>query len=327
MMKNVKAIRIDDFGGPEVMQWREVAVGDPGPGEVLLRHTAIGLNFIDTYHRSGLYPLELPSGLGTEAAGIVVAVGPGVDTVAVDDRVAYVGVPPDAYSQARLFPADRLVRLPDGIADEVAAASMLKGLTAWYLLRRSYRVKAGDSVLLYAAAGGVGSIASQWAKSLGVNVIGVVGSEAKAELALAQGCAHVVRMGADDFVDEVRALSDGEGVAAVYDSIGKDTFFQSLDCLRPHGTMVSFGNATGAVEPFAPLELARRGSLFLTRPVVFDFLTPRHALEQAATQLFERLLEGDVRVAVNQSFPLQDAAEAHRALESRNTTGSTVLVP
>jgi NADPH2:quinone reductase len=326
-MNKVEAIRIDEFGGPEVMQWREVAVAEPGPGEVLLRHTAVGLNFIDTYHRSGLYPLDLPSGLGSEAAGIVEVLGPDVDTLAPGDRVAYVGLPPDAYSQARVFPADQLVRLPDGVSDETAAAGMLKGLTAWYLLRRSYRVQAGDYVLLYAAAGGVGSIATQWAQSLGVKVIGVVSTDAKAEIALKNGCAHIVRADAAEFVSEVKALTGGAGVAAAYDSIGRDTFFQSLDCLRPHGTMVSFGNASGAVEPFSPLELARRGSLFLTRPVVFSFLTPRTALEEATAELFEKLLAGDVRIPVSQRYPLRKVAEAHRALEARQTTGSTILLP
>ncbi|MGI9309559.1 MAG: quinone oxidoreductase family protein [Gammaproteobacteria bacterium] len=326
-MKKIQAIRIDKFGGPEVMDWREIEVAEPGPGEVLLRHTAVGLNFIDTYHRSGLYPLELPSGLGTEAAGVVEACGPDVDHFKPGDRVTYVGMPPDAYSQARVFSADRLVQLPDEIADQTAAAGMLKGLMAWYLLHRSYPVSAGDTVLLYAAAGGVGSITTQWACSLGVKVIGVVSTDAKADLATQLGCAHIVRSDSKDFLAEVKSLTGGEGVAAVYDSIGRDTFYQSLDCLRPHGTMVSYGNATGAVEPFSPLELARRGSLFLTRPVVFDFLTPRQALEDATMQLFDRLLAGDITITVNQKVPLQQAADAHRALESRATTGSTVLLP
>jgi NADPH2:quinone reductase len=322
-----KAIRIDEFGGPEVMEWREVEVPPPEHGTALIRHEAVGLNFIDTYHRSGLYPLELPAGLGTEAAGIVEAVGNGVDDVCVGDRVAYAGLPPGAYAERRVFPADRLVRIPDAISTQVAAAAMLKGLTAWYLLRRSYRLQAGDPVLLYAAAGGVGLIASQWAASLGGEVIGVVSTDEKAALAQEAGCKQVVRADEPDFVDRVRDLTDGQGVAAVYDSIGKDTFFQSLDCLRPHGTMVTYGNASGAVEPFSPLELARRGSLFLTRPVLFDFLRERADLELATSELFGRIENGTINIRINQTYPLRDAMQAHIDLESRRTTGSTVLLP
>ncbi|MEJ2602140.1 MAG: quinone oxidoreductase [Gammaproteobacteria bacterium] len=322
-----RAIRIEEFGGPEVLQWQEVELGEPGPGEVRLRHSAVGLNFIDTYHRSGLYPLELPSGLGSEAAGVVDAVGPGVEGLEVGQRVAYTGRPPDAYSEARLVPADILVPLPAEIGDETAAAAMLKGLTAWYLLKRSYPVRAGDTVLLHAAAGGVGLIAVQWAKRLGATVIGTVSTEAKAELARAHGCDHIVMADHGDLAGEVRRLTGGEGVAAAYDSVGRDTFYASLDSLRPHGVMVSFGNASGPVEPFAPLELAKRGSLYVTRPVLFDFVSTREALLAAAAELFDVIREGAVRIEVNQRYPLAEAARAHRDLEARRTTGSTVLLP
>ena len=322
-----KAVLIDTFGGPEVMQWRDVDVPAPQTGEVLVRHTAVGLNFIDTYHRSGLYPLELPAGIGTEAAGVVEAVGPGVHGFEPGDRVAWLGVPPGAYAQLRVYPADRLVHLPGTIDDRTAAASLLKGLTAWYLLHRSYPARTDDPVLLYAAAGGVGSITAQWAHSLGVRVIGVAGTQAKAERALGHGCEHVVLADEPDFVQRVRDLSGGEGVAAVYDSVGRDTFFQSLDCLRPHGTMVTYGNATGPVDPFSPMELARRGSLFVTRPVVFDFIRTRAELEQATSALFDAIESGAIRPAVDQTWPLSEAAQAHRDLEARRTTGSTVLLP
>jgi len=326
-MTMVKAIMIDEFGGPEVLDWRDVEVGQPGPGEALLRQEAVGLNFIDTYHRSGLYPLDLPHGIGIEAAGVVTAVGAGVDIVNVGDRVAYLGLPPGAYAQQRLFPADRLVSLPDTISFETAAASMVKGLTAWCLVRRSYPVRAGDTVLLYAAAGGVGLVTGQWAASLGARVIGVVSTDAKAALARENGCAEIVRSDDPDFVATVRGLTDGQGVHAVYDSTGNDTFYQSLDCLRPHGTMVTFGNATGAVEPFSPMELAKRGSLFVTRPLVFSFVTTRADLEDAANELFAMVESGRIRIQVNQTCPLRDAARAHADLEARRTTGSTVLIP
>jgi NADPH2:quinone reductase len=323
----VKAIRVEEFGGPEQMRWLDVELTAPGPGEAQVRHTAIGLNFIDTYHRSGLYPLDLPTGLGTEAAGVVEAVGPQVSGLAPGDRVAWLGLPPGSYAQARNYPAERLVALPEGIDDQTAAASLLKGLTAWYLLHRSYPVKPGDAVLLYAAAGGVGQIAAQWGTSLGARMIGVVGSEEKAVVARERGCADVVLSNAEDFVGEVRALTGGEGVAGVYDSVGRDTFFQSLDCLRPHGTMVSYGNATGPVEPFSPMELAKRGSLFLTRPAVFDFIRTREELVTATGELFAAILSGAVKIQVNQTYPLAEAAQAHRDLEARRTTGSTLLLP
>ena len=322
-----KAIRVEAFGGPEQMQWLDVELAEPGAGEARVRHTAVGLNFIDTYHRSGLYPLDLPTGLGTEAAGVVESVGPGVTRLAPGDRVAWLGLPPGAYAEARNYPAERLVTLPEGIDEQTAAASLLKGLTAWYLLHRSYPVKPGDWVLLYAAAGGVGQIAAQWGRSLGARMIGVVGNDEKARIARERGCEAVVLSNAQNFVGEVRDLTGGEGVAGVYDSVGRDTFFQSLDCLRAHGTMVSYGNATGPVDPFSPMELAKRGSLFLTRPAVFDFIRTREELESATGELFAAILSGAFEVKVNQTYPLSEAARAHRDLEGRRTTGSTLLLP
>ncbi len=322
----VKAIRISEFGGPEVLEWRDVDLPPPGPGEVRLRHTAIGLNFIDTYHRSGLYPLDLPSGLGSEAAGVVEAVGEGVEGLQPGQHVVYTGRPPDAYSEARNINASMLVPLPAGVSDEIAAASLLKGLTAWYLLKRSYAVRSGDTVLLHAAAGGVGLIAAQWAKHLGARVIGTVSTSEKSALARAHGCDEIVMADAD-LAAEVRSLTDGAGVAAVYDSVGRDTFYASLDCLRPHGVMVSFGNASGPVEPFSPLELAKRGSLYVTRPVLFDFISTRESLLAAAAELFAVISTGIVKVEINQRYPLREAATAHRDLEARRTTGSTLLMP
>lgn len=320
------AIRINEYGGPDVLQLVEVEVPELGPGEARVRHTAIGLNFIDTYHRSGLYPGALPSGLGSEAAGIVEAVGDHVTDVKVGDRVVYTGMPADSYSEVRNFPAARLVQIPEGVSDEQAAATLLKGLTAWYLLHHSYPVKPGDNVLLYAAAGGVGLLAAQWARHLGVRVIGVVSTEEKAALARANGCAEVI-MANDDVPACVREMTAGVGVAAVYDSVGKDTFMASLDCLRPHGVMVTFGNASGPVAPFAPAELAKRHSLYVTRPVLFDFVTTRPQLLEACGKLFEVLGNGAVKVSINQRYSLRDAATAHRDLEARKTSGSTILVP
>jgi NADPH2:quinone reductase len=322
-----KAIRIHRFGGPEVLEFETVELPEPAQGEARVRHSAIGLNFIDTYHRSGLYPVDLPSGLGSEAAGAVEAVGPDVTGVRPGDRVVYTGRPADAYAEARNFPAARLVPIPQDVTDEQAAAGFLKGLTAWYLLRQSYRVQPGDPVVLYAAAGGVGSLASQWANHLGATVIGIVSTKEKAALARAQGCRHVVLSGEGDAVAEVRRLSGGEGVAAVYDSVGRDTFFDSLDMLRPHGVMVSFGNASGPVEPFAPSELARRHSLYVTRPILFDFIDTRESLLAAARELFGLVARGVLKISINQRYPLKDAARAHRDLEARTTTGSTVLLP
>ena len=322
---NTHAIRIHEYGGPEVLKWEEIDLPDPVAGEATIRHTAIGLNLIDTYHRTGLYPMDLPVGLGSEAAGIVEAIGAGVADVAVGDRVVYTGMPTDSYSERRNFDASRLVKIPDGISDEIAAAVLLKGLTAWYLLRRSYRVQKGDPILLYAAAGGVGSLASQWANQIGATVIGVVSTDEKAELAKSQGCAHIV-MADDDIPTRVRELTDGSGVAAVYDSVGKDTFMASLDSLRPHGTMVSFGNASGPVDPFSPLELAKRGSLYVTRPVLFAFIETREKLLSACDELFEAMNSG-VKVRIGQTYALKDAAQAHLDIEARLTTGSTVLLP
>jgi NADPH2:quinone reductase len=292
-----------------------------------VRHTAIGLNFIDTYHRTGLYPMDLPTGLGSEAAGIVDAVGKGVTEVSVGDRVVYTGRPAESYSQSRNFPAWQLVPIPDDVTDEQAAAVLLKGLTAWYLIRRSYPIQPGDPVLLYAAAGGVGSLASQWAKHLGATVIGVVSTDEKAALASSQGCDHIIMADDEDVAGKVRALTGGEGVAAVYDSIGRDTFISSLDSLRPHGVMVTFGNASGPVDAFAPVELAKRHSLYVTRPILFDFIADRDSLLAAAAELFDVVGQGIVRINVNQRYPLEDAAKAHTDLEARKTTGSTVLIP
>jgi NADPH2:quinone reductase len=323
----MRRIELSRFGGPEVLEWREVATPVPGVGEALVRHEAIGLNFIDTYQRSGLYPLPLPTGLGLEAGGVVLAIGPGVSGLAIGDRVAYCSPPPGAYAEQRVFPAERLVRLPDDIDARTAAAAMLKGLTAWYLLRRSYPVRPGDTVLSHAAAGGVGLILGQWAASLGVRVIGVTGTAEKAALARANGCAEVVLADDPDFVARVREFSGGQGVAAVYDSVGRRTFLQSLDCLRRHGVMVTYGNASGAVEPFAPLELSKRGSLFVTRPTLFDFIATRADLEAATTELFAVIASGAVRIHIGQTYPLADVATAHRDLEARRTTGSTLLLP
>lgn len=321
------AIRIHEYGGPEVLQYEEIELGDPGPGEARIRHSAIGLNFIDTYHRTGLYPMALPTGLGSEAAGIVEALGEGVTEVKTGDRVVYTGRPADAYAQSRNFPAWQLVPIPDNVTDEQAAAVFLKGLTAWYLIRRSYPVQSGDPVLLYAAAGGVGSLLSQWAKHLGATVIGVVSTEEKAVLARSQGCDHIIMADDKDVADSVRGLTGGEGVAAVYDSIGRDTFISSLDSLRPHGVMVTFGNATGPVDAFAPVELAKRHSLYVTRPILFDFIAERADLLAAAAELFAVVGDGIVNININQRYPLEDAAKAHADLEARKTTGSTVLVP
>lgn len=321
------AIRIHEYGGPEVLRYEEVDIPEPGEGEARVRHTAIGLNFIDTYHRSGLYPMEFPAGLGAEAAGVVEAVGADVSRIRVGDRVVYTGMPPGAYAHHRNYPADRLAPIPPGVSDEQAAAVFLKGLTAWYLLRRSYRVQEGDPVLLYAAAGGVGSLASQWAKHLGARVIGVVSTSEKAALARAQGCDEIVMADERDLSGAVRALTDGRGVAAVYDSIGKDTFMTSLDCLRPHGVMVTFGNASGPVAAFAPAELAKRHSLYVTRPVLFDFIATREELLGAASELFDVVHSGAVKIRINQRYALNCAAQAHTDLEARKTTGSTILIP
>jgi NADPH2:quinone reductase len=321
------AIRFYQTGGPEVLQTETVEVGAPGPGEVRLRHSAIGVNFIDTYVRSGLYPTTLPSGLGTEAAGVVEAVGAGVELVRVGDRVAYCGGPLGAYSEQRLIPAAVLVKLPDAIGDEQAACMMLQGMTVEYLIRRTYPVQPAQTVLWHAAAGGVGQIAVQWLSSLGVQVIGTVGSDAKAELARSLGCTHVINYSTENVVERVRELTGGRGVPVVYDSVGKDTFEISLNCLAPRGMFVSFGNASGAVPPFAPLLLAQKGSLYFTRPRLGDYTASRAELEESANALFERVQAGAVRIAPSHRYALADAAQAHRDLEGRRTTGSLILLP
>ena len=321
------AIRFHEHGGPEVLRVEEQAPGKPERGEAQVRHTAIGLNYIDVYDRTGLYPAELPSGLGREAAGVVTALGRGVRGFKMGDRVAYVHARPGAYCEVRNIPAERLVKVPRGISDEQAAALMLKGLTAYYLLRRTYRVARGDTLLVHAAAGGVGLLLCQWARSLGAKVIGVVGSDAKAELARRHGCKHVLILGRDELVAEVRKLTKGEGVAVVYDSVGKDTFMDSLDCLRPLGMMVTYGNASGPPPAVSPLELSKRGSLFLTRPTLFNYIATRPALDAAARELFAAVKSRAVRVRIGQRYPLAEAAQAHRDLEARRTTGSTVLIP
>jgi NADPH:quinone reductase len=321
------AIRIHHTGGPEVLSWEEVAVPPPGPGEVTVRHHAVGLNFIDIYHRSGLYPLPLPSGLGKEAAGVVEAVGERVADLQVGDRVAYAGGAVGAYAELRNIEADCLVRLPADIAFDTAAAMMLQGMTAQYLLRRTYRVQPGDTILIHAAAGGVGLIVCQWAKALGAKVIGTVGSDAKADLARAHGCDYPIVYTRENFTERVRQITAGEGVPVVYDSIGKDTFFGSLDCLRPLGMMVSFGNASGPVAPVDLLELSKRGSLFITRPSLFTYTAKRADLLATAGELFDVVLSGKVKIEVKQTYALRDAARAQRDLVERKTTGSTILLP
>ena len=321
------AIRIERTGGPEVLQWQQVEVGEPGPGEVRVRNAAVGVNFIDVYHRTGLYPLPLPAGIGLEAAGVIEAVGQGVDEFRVGDRVAYCHGPTGSYAQARVMPARVLVKLPDGIEFETAAAMMLKGLTAQFLLRRTRRLQPGDVALFHAAAGGVGLLAGQWARSLGVQLIGTAGSEEKCRLALSNGYAHCINYATEDLVARVREITAGKGVSVVYDSVGRDTWERSLNCLQPFGMMVSFGNASGPVPPFAIGELATRGSLYVTRPTLMTHLADRATQLEMASELFDVVLSGKVRPLIGQRFALRDAADAHRALESRATTGSIVLQP
>ncbi|HJW24217.1 MAG TPA: quinone oxidoreductase [Rhodocyclaceae bacterium] len=320
------AIRIHQIGGPEVLAWEEVDVGAPAPGEARIRHAAVGLNFIDTYHRTGLYPVPLPSGIGLEGAGVVEAVGDGVTGLQPGDRVAYAGGPLGAYAEVRNIPAHRLLKLPDGIDFDTAAAMMLQGLTAAYLLRRTYRVQAGDPILIHAAAGGVGLIACQWAKALGATVIGTVGSEAKAQLARAHGCDHVINYSSENFTARVKEIT-GEGVAVVYDGVGKDTFMGSLDSLRPLGMMVAYGNASGPVPPLDLLLLSQKGSLFVTRPTIVHYTAKRADLEALAAELFDMVTSGKVKIEVRQTYALRDVAQAHRDLEARKTTGSTILLP
>ena len=323
-----RAIRIHAPGGPEALSWDEVEVGEPGEGQVRLAQTAVGLNYIDVYQRSGLYPLpELPATLGLEAAGRVDAVGSGVEALAPGDRVAYASPPVGAYAEARLMPADRLVKLPDGISDTQAAGMMLQGMTVHYLVRRTFRVEPGQTVLFHAAAGGVGLIACQWLKHLGATVIGTVGSEEKAALARAHGCDHTILYTSESVPERVRQLTGGAGVPVVYDSVGKDTFEGSLDSLAPLGMLVSFGNASGPVAPFEPGILAAKGSLFFTRPTLMTYTAKREDLVAAAEELFDVVGSGAVKIEVNQTYPLAEAAQAHRDLEARKTTGSTVLLP
>jgi len=318
------AIRIHETGGPEVLKWEEVAVGAPGPGQVRLRQEAVGLNFIDVYHRTGVYPQTMPFTPGVEGAGVVEAVGPDVSLVKTGDRAAYAGAIGSCAEQ-RLIAADRLVKLPDSISSEQAGAMMLQGLTAHMLIRQIHDVKPGETILIHAAAGGVGLIVCQWAKALGATVIGTVGSEEKAELARAHGCDHPILYEQVDFVSEVSRITNGKKLPVVYDGVGKDTFLKSLDCLHRRGMMVSFGGASGAPDPIAPGVLSQKGSLFLTRPTLFDYISERSELEQSAQALFEVIASGKVKVEIKQRFALRDAAEAHRALESRRTTGSTIL--
>lgn len=322
-----KAIRVHQAGGPEIMRWEDVTVAGPGKGQVRLRHNAVGLNYIDVYHRTGLYPMQYPAVLGMEAAGVVTAVGPGVRDPKVGDRVAYAGGPMGSYAEERLMPADRVVKVPDGIDDRTAAAIMLKGMTAQYLLRRTYKVKKGETILVQAAAGGVGLILCQWAKHLGATVIGTVGSDDKAKLARAHGCDHVIVYTRESFAARVRELTGGQGVPVVYDAVGKDTWEGSLDSLRPLGLMVSYGNASGPVPPFNILTLSAKGSLFLTRPTMVTYQAKRADLVKGAKELFEVVQSGAVKIEINQTYQLREAAQAHRDLEGRRTTGSTVLLP
>jgi len=320
------AIRLYETGGPEKMRWEETASRSPEPGEVLVRNTAVGLNFIDTYHRSGLYPVPLPTTLGVEGAGIVKSIGKKVTEFKTGDRVAFAGIP-GAYAEEILCPSQRLVKIPAGIDDKVAAAIMLKGMTAWYLIRRTFKVKPGDTILVHAAAGGVGQILCQWAKHLGATVIGTVGRDEKVALAKKAGCKHVIVTSKEKFVERVKAVTKGAGVPVVYDGVGKDTFMDSLDCLARRGLMVSFGNASGAVPPFNPGILAPKGSLFLTRPTLYDYTASRDELLIAARELFATIKNNAVKVAINQTYRLSEAAQAHRDVEARKTTGSTVLLP
>ncbi len=340
-MTTTQAIRIHELGGPEVLRWEEVPLSEPGPGEVLVRHEAVGLNYIDTYHRSGLYPVaSLPAAIGMEAAGVVEAVGPspgdgpegggatgadGGPNFAPGDRVAY-GTVMGGYSERRVIAADRLVRIPDGVASETAAAAMLKGMTSWYLCRRTWRVAAGETVLVHAAAGGVGTILSQWCKALGATVIGTVGNAAKGEVAREHGCDHIILYGEEDFVARVREITAGEGVPVVFDGVGRATFDGSLECLARFGMMITFGNASGAVSPFNLLRLGAK-CLSVARPSLMPYVERRADLEEAASELFGHIRAGGIRLTIGQRFPLARAADAHRALESRQTQGCTVLLP
>ena len=321
------AIRIHQTGGPEALQWESVTVGEPGPGEARVRHTAVGLNYIDTYHRSGLYKLPLPSGIGLEAAGVVEAVGPGVTDVNKGDRVAYCGGPPGSYAEVRVMPTDKLVKLPDGVSDRSAATLMLKGLTVQYLFRQTFPLKGGETILFHAAAGGVGSIACQWARALGVTMIGTVGSDEKAALAKANGCAHTIVYTRENFVERVKELTGGKGVPVVYDAVGKDTFPASLDCLKPRGMFVSFGNSSGPIAAFDIGLLGQKGALFATRPSLFMYAATRPDLLRMADEMFALVAAGKIVSEARQTYALKDAAQAHRDLEARKTTGATLLLP
>ena len=323
----VKAVRISRSGGPEVMEYVDVEVGEPGPGEVRMRQAAIGLNYIDVYFRTGAYPQDYPAGMGMEGAGTIEAVGAGVTHVKVGDRVAYASRPTGAYAEARVMPAAVLVRLPDAISFETGAAMMLQGLTVQYLFRRTFPLKGGETILFHAAAGGVGLIACQWARALGVTMIGTVGSDEKAALAKSHGCVHTINYNTENFVERVKEITGGKGVPVVYDSIGNDTFLGSLDCLSPLGTMASFGSASGPVPPFSLNELASRGSLFITRPTLFTHTARRENLDAMAADLFDVVGSGKVKIEINQRYALKDAAQAHTELESRKTTGSSILLP
>lgn len=327
MSTTSKAIRIEAFGGPEAMKMAEVEVGEPGPGQVRIRHQACGLNFIDIYQRSGVYPLPLPVTLGMEASGVIEAVGEGVTHLAPGDRAAYASAPPGAYCEARVMNAMHVCKLPDGIGFETGAAMMLKGLTTQYLFATSAKAQPGDTVLFHAAAGGVGLIACQWAKALGVTLIGTAGTDEKCALAKAHGATHVINYSTRDWVKEVRELTGGKGVDAVLDSVGKATWEGSLDCLKPLGTMVTFGNASGKPDPVDPQVLAAKGSLFLTRPTLFTHIASREACQSRADQLFDMVTSGKVAIRINQTYPLAEVAQAHRDLDSRKTTGTTILLP
>lgn len=321
------AIRVHKQGGPEEMKWEEVALPEIQKNDVLIKHTAIGLNYIDTYHRSGLYPMPVPLTLGIEGAGIIIEAGENVKDLNVGDRVAYASPPTGSYAEAKVMPADRLVKIPDNISDEIAAAIMLKGMTVEYLVRRTYNVKAGQTVLFHAAAGGVGLIACQWLKAIGAKVIGTVGSEEKAALAKANGCEHTILYREENFVDKVKEITNGEGVPVVYDGIGKDTALKSLDCLSPLGMLVVFGNSSGNAPPIETGLLAAKGSLFLTRPTLMTYNAKREDLVESAQQLFNMVGSGKVNISINARYDLKDAAQAHKDLESRKTTGSTLLMP
>lgn len=323
----VHAIRIHEAGGPDKMKWEEVEVGAPGPGQIRLKNSAAGLNYIDTYHRTGLYKLPLPLTLGMEGAGTVTAIGEGVTDIKVGDRVAYASAPLGSYSEERLMQADRVVVLPAGISDQTAAAIMLKGMTTEYLVQRTYKIKVGDTVLFHAAAGGVGLLFGQWAKALGATVIGTVGSEDKAKLAKAHGYDHIINYRTENFAERVKEITKGAGVPVVYDGVGKDTWAGSLDCLSPFGLMVSFGNASGPVPPFEIATLAGKGSLYVTRPTLVTYTARRADLVNSAKALFEVVTSGKVKVEVPQTYALKDAARAHEDLEARKTTGSTLLLP